>query len=200
MSAVEATAGPETPSEARAGASDLPPGHPAIAPGTSAKHAGRSPHGVVTPLPNEESPAITWSAPSTWENAPNPNAMRIATYHVPEAQAGSEAAEAFVARAGGTPAANIDRWVGQFTITGKDIRSDIVVHGLKVHVVQVEGTYVSGGMMTGTAPASHPEWALVGAVVETDGSPYFFKLTGPRAAVLRARPAFDAWIASIKAS
>jgi hypothetical protein len=200
MSAVEATAGPEAPNGTRAAASDLPPGHPAIAPGISGKHAGGSPHGVVTPLPNEEAPAIAWSVPSTWESAPNPNAMRIATYHIPEAQPGSEAAEAFVARAGGSPAANIDRWVGQFTTLGKDIRSDSVIGGLKVHVIQVEGTYVSGGMMTGTAPASHQEWALVGAVVETDGSPYFFKLTGPKAAVLRARPAFDAWIASIKAS
>jgi hypothetical protein len=32
---------------------------------------------------------------------------------------------------------------------------------------------------------------MVGAIVETPSLPYFFKMTGPAAAIRAARPAFD---------
>ena len=71
------------------------------------------------------------------------------------------------------------------------------MRGLKVHLVQVNGTYMSGGMMPGTAASPRAGWSLLGAVIEAPGTPYFFKLTGPKATVARARAAFDSWVASI---
>jgi hypothetical protein len=52
-------------------------------------------------------------------------------------------------------------------------------------------------MMAGGAATSHPKWALLAAIAETSGTPYFFKLTGPLATVKAARPAFDAMIDSL---
>jgi hypothetical protein len=175
---------PEPTATAHSTAADLPPGHPPMnsaAPG---------------PAPSDEPSAIHWKAPESWQTAPNPNAMRIATYRVPAAPGDSEGAEATVARAGGTPEANIARWIGQFSDAGRDKRTETVVRGLKVHVVEVSGTYLSGGMMGGAA-SPHPDWTLVGAVIDAPGSPYFFKLTGPKATVARSRASFDAWTASV---
>jgi hypothetical protein len=44
---------------------------------------------------------------------------------------------------------------------------------------------------------SHPGWALLGAIVETPGSPYFFKMLGPSPSIQTARPSFDRLLASL---
>jgi hypothetical protein len=154
----------------------LPPNHPPIGGGS-------------LPAAADEAPALSWTRPAGWQEAPNPNAMRLATYRVPGE------VEVSVSRAGGTTDANIQRWMAQFDNEGREGRVEKTVHGLHVVMVDVSGTYVGGGMgggMAQTAPA-HPRtgWAMVGAIVETPGLPYFFKMTGPAAAIGLARPAFD---------
>lgn len=147
---------------------------------------------------NHEEDAVTWKVPDKWRTAPNPSTMRLATYKIPAA-AGAEEAEMSVARAGGSVDDNIERWVGQFENAGKEARTVKKVHGVKVTIVELGGTYLGGGTMGG-APASHAGWALLAAIMETSGSPYFFKLTGPAATVKAARPAFDALVDSIAPS
>lgn len=143
------------------------------------------------PSTTEEAPSIGWTVPPAWQTAPNPNAVRIATYHP------SASTEVSVSRAGGTTEANIQRWIGQFDDAGKDTRTEKTVRGMKVEVVEVGGTYLGSGMMVGPAAEKHPGWTLVGAVVETPGSHYFFKLLGPTDQVRAARASFDALVASI---
>jgi hypothetical protein len=177
----------------------LPPDHPSIGAGANgamlpADHPSMggadSPQG---PMPSAagEPPALVWKVPATWQEAPNPNAMRLATYHVP---GGVEVA---VSRAGGATEANIQRWISQFDDVGHDARVEKTVHGLRVVTVDVAGTYVGGGMAMGTASEPKPGWALVGAIVESRSPSYFFKMTGPVAAVHAARPVFDRFLESI---
>jgi hypothetical protein len=112
----------------------------------------------------------------------------------------TEGAELSVMRAGGTTDANIERWVGQMQSAGEAKKVEKTVRGLKVTVVEISGTFTGGGM-TGAQAASHANWTLLGAIVETkDGSPYFFKMTGASATVRGARPAFDAMIDSLTPS
>ncbi len=158
----------------------LPAGHPAI--GLAA-----SPHGAL-PSPASGPPALTWEAPATWQEAPNPNAMRLATYRAP---GGVDIA---ISRAGGSTEANIQRWIAQFDDMGRDTRIERTVHGLHVVTVDVAGTYGSGGMATGAPAESQTGWALVGSIVETRSPSYFFKMTGPAAAVRAARPVFNRFI------
>ena len=99
-----------------------------------------------------------------------------------------------VARAGGTPEANIQRWLAQFDSAGKDTRTEKTVRGLHATIVEVGGTYAGMGGMGG---ASHPGWELLGAIVETGASSYFFKMLGPAAAVKAAHASFDALLASL---
>jgi hypothetical protein len=155
----------------------LPPNHPAIG-GAGAPH-GSMPSAAADP------PALAWKMPAGWQEAPSPNAMRLATYRAPDG------VEVSISRAGGATDANIQRWVGQFDDVGREVHAEKTVHGLHVVTVDVAGTFVGGGMTPGAAAESHPAWAMVGAVIESRSPPYFIKMTGPVDAVRAARAAFD---------
>jgi hypothetical protein len=156
---------------------ELPPNHPPI--GTA-----MSPHGALPAAPSE-APAISWKMPAGWKEAPNPNAMRLATYLAPGGM------EVSVSRAGGATEANIQRWTAQFEDVGPQGRVEKTVHGLHVVTVDIAGTYVGGGVAMGGPAEARAGWAMVGAIVETASTPYFFKMTGPAAGVRATRPAFD---------
>jgi hypothetical protein len=115
--------------------------------------------------------------------------MRLATYKAGEAQLS-------VARAGGTVDANVDRWQAQFDGAPKAQRSAKQVHGLPVTIVRIDGTFLGAGMSS-AAPEKHENWSMLAAIVESSGSPYFFKLLGSAADVDKARAGFDSLVNSI---
>ncbi len=177
--------------------SPLPPDHPPIGTGLIA------PGGEGDIAPSDLAPAITWTAPTGWPSAPNPSALRIATYKIPRTAGDKEDAELAVSRAGGDIEANVERWGEQFQAAGQageaaqPARRGKTVHGFAITIVEVEGTY-QGGM--GSAGALRPGWALLGAIVVAPEQPYFFKLTGPAATVRAARAGFEALVESIAAA
>lgn len=186
---------PPAPAAARAAAqpaeAQLPPNHPPI--GATDPHADFA---RVAPVADERA-ALAWKMPSGWSQVDNPSRMRLATYRPPRAPGDAEDAELSVSRAGGTTEANVHRWVGQFDDAGPDRRRQKRVNGLAIEIVEVDGTYL-GGMMGGGGEATrHAKWALLGAVVETEGSFYFFKMVGPAATVRASRASFDAMLDAV---
>jgi hypothetical protein len=177
-----------------AGATSLPPGHPAIG---ATSRDGMGSASAAMPLASDDPATLRWTVPATWTVLPNPSAMRLATYGVPHAAGDRDDTEVSVSRAGGTADANIERWLGQFDDRGKDTRVESTRKGLTITVVDVTGTFLGGGMTPGAAPASHPGWSLLAAIVEGSGTPYFVKITGPAATVRSARPDLDALLASL---
>ena len=176
----------------RGSAQALPPNHPPVG-----GAGGPSPHGGAAAAPHAaaaEAASLAWTAPSTWPSMPNPNAMRLETHKVPRAAGDSEDAELSVSRAGGDTDANIKRWVGQFEDAANEQRHERTVHGVKVTIVEVEGTY-GGGM--GPQADAKKGWALLAAIAEGPGRPYFFKMTGPAATVHGARASFDAMLDAV---
>jgi hypothetical protein len=167
----------------------LPPNHPPI--------DTTPPFGPGTPLPANEAAEIAWAAPPNWHAVPNPSPMRIATYRVPRAPGETEDAELSVTRAGGTANSNADRWMAQFDRTASGAREEETIEGFKVTVVSVNGTFLGGGMM-GAPSSPRTGWALLGAIVEANGSPYFFKLVGPANTVNAARVPFQSMIAGLR--
>lgn len=149
----------------------------------------------MDPEPDNEPAAVEWTVPATWKQAPNPSSMRLATYAVPHAPGDSADADLSVSRAGGDVEANIDRWAGQFQDNPQPKRRMLDVRGLRVILVDLEGTYASG---MGGATAPQPGWALTAAIVLTAGQPYFFKMTGPAATVRAAAPAFLGMIQGLR--
>lgn len=209
---ISAAADPATAAVEDPAAQSLPPGHPLIEGAGSPLPPGHPPiEGAESPLPpdhpplpagastqaavpdeDEPPPAIRWNVPAGWQTLPNPTSMRIATYRpTPDS-------ELLVVRAGGSTDANIQRWIDQFGEGAPSTRSRRTIQGLAVEVVEATGTYTSSGMVPGESTEPHRGWGLLGAVVETPGSKYFFKLVGPSAEVRTARASFDALIGSIR--
>ncbi|HRI70449.1 MAG TPA: hypothetical protein PK156_39730, partial [Polyangium sp.] len=144
---------------------------------------------------------VVYEAPAGWQKAENPNPMRKATYKIPHAEGDTEDAELSVSQAGGTVDANVQRWAGQFE-RGKDEpvnRKQMKVGDLDVTIVELHGTFAGGGMPGAPAAGPKPSWALLGAIVETQGSLTFFKLTGPEKTVQSAKPAFDKFVEGFRA-
>ena len=112
----------------------------------------------------------------------------------------------FGAGQGGAVDANVTRWLGQMTQPdGSDTakqakRDETKVNGIAVATVEAHGTF-SGGMAMPGAPSSGPipNAIMLGAIATGPQGPVFFKLVGPAEAVEKARPAFDALVASLHA-
>ncbi|MGO8993858.1 MAG: hypothetical protein ACLQVI_11055 [Polyangiaceae bacterium] len=176
------TAAPATPPTAA-----LPPNHPHV-PGMPphAQHGG----GAMPNGENQRPPSIEWKVPADWQTLPNPSPMRLATYRA------GDGAELSIARAGGPVDANVLRWQQQFEGTPQAERSEKDVRGLHVTVVRIAGTYDASGMSS-TAPEKHDGWAMLAAIVEAPGAPYFFKLLGPAAQVDKVRGSFNGLVDSV---
>jgi hypothetical protein len=170
----------------------LPPGHPPVDDTMQGQGMMENPGDVPAADPS----SLEWKAPARWQLVPNSNSMRLATYRIPHAPGDATDAELSITRAGGSPDANAQRWIGQFADDGTRTskRSTRKVGLLEVSIVEVQGSY-SGGM--GKEGASQTGWALLGAIVPTGATPYFLKLTGPAKSVLAARSEFDALVGSL---
>jgi hypothetical protein len=144
---------------------------------------------------------VAYDVPEGWQKVENPSPMRKATFKIPRAEGDTEDAEMSVSQAGGTVDQNVTRWSGQFQ-SGKDdktSRVDRKVGELSVTVVEIRGAFSGMAMPGAPAAGPKPDWALLGAIVETEGSLTFFKLTGPEKTVTAARPGFDKLVDSLRA-
>jgi hypothetical protein len=182
---------PTTTGGAGAGGA-LPPGHPPV--DSTGKSVAETT--AADSVPTETQKPLEWQVPARWQLVPNASSFRLATCRVPHAPGDADDADLSVARAAGSVDANAERWIGQFDAEGQKTakRAHRMVGGLPVTIIEVRGAY-SGGMGEGAAP--RPGWALLGAIVSTPGTPYFFKLTGPAKTVTAARGEFDAMIAGL---
>jgi hypothetical protein len=142
---------------------------------------------------------IAWRVPAHWTDGVG-SAMRVATYDVPAAK-GSEPAECavffFGSGQGGSVDANLQRWGRQFQGAPAPTRTTVVVGGLQVTRAQVTGTYLAPGGPMMQSTGKRPGYRLLGAIAEGPQGNVFFKLTGPVATVVAAKPAFDALLASL---
>jgi hypothetical protein len=160
----------------------------------------QAPSGAAPVVAAPKGPSeIAWNAPASWQKVDNPNPMRKATYRISRASGDAEDAELSVSQAGGTVALNIQRWAGQFEQKSPDAvkRTERTVAGLKVTLVEVQGTLTGSGMPGAPPAPPKPSYALLGAIVETEGTFTFFKLTGPEKTLTLARADFDKLIDSI---
>jgi hypothetical protein len=105
---------------------------------------------------------------------------------------------------GGAVEANVTRWLGQMTQPdGSDTakqakRDETKVNGIAVSTVEAHGTFTGGmGMAAAASSGPIPNAIMLGAIASGPAGPVFFKLVGPAEAVDRARPAFDALVASL---
>lgn len=149
---------------------------------------------------------VTFTPPSTWKDL-GPSGMRNANYtYGPfegEADSATMAIFYFGPNQGGDPKANIERWIGQMQGPGGSDphahakTQDTKAGDLAVHWVEVEGTYMSGGMMGG-AVTPKEKYRMAAAVVEAPQGNLFFKLTGPEKTAAKMIEEFKAALLGVK--
>lgn len=145
---------------------------------------------------------LLWTAPEGWTAAKPASSMRLAEYVVPGLdgqEPGTVSIFHFGASGGGGVEANVDRWVGQFKTPegGKPTanRETKTVNKLTVHLVDAEGNFNAG--MAGNGQTKE-NYKMRGAIVESPGGLFFFKLVGPKATIDARAADFDAFTASFK--
>jgi hypothetical protein len=126
--------------------------------------------------------------------------MRMAQAEIPGPVGAAEMAVFhFGPGGGGGIEANLDRWVAQMEGGAEPERGAFESGPFRVTWITVPGTYDPG--MMGMGPSEpQPGWRLLGAVVEGEGGPWFFKITGPDETVAAAREDFFALLRSVEAT
>ena len=143
---------------------------------------------------------LVFSLPPAWQQVPANSSMRVAQAAIPGPGGDAEMAVFhFGAGQGGDVEANIQRWINQVVpdAGSEPQRASFESDGLRVTWIDVAGTLKPGGMGMGPATAQ-PHTRLLGAVIEGDGGPWFFKVTGDQATLAPQRDAFLAMLHSAK--
>ncbi|MBK8859146.1 MAG: hypothetical protein IPN11_16170 [Opitutaceae bacterium] len=135
---------------------------------------------------------LTWTAPAAWI-AKAPGAMRKGSYAIRnEAGEADLSITAFPGDTGGL-LANLNRWRGQIglaPLAPAELEANLDhldANGLHFEIVDFAGT-------ANGAPAR-----ILGAVLNRPGETWFFKLMGPAATVAGEKPAFAAFLQTVKA-
>lgn len=146
--------------------------------------------------------AFSMKCAPEWATQPANGTMRLARFTWPKADGDDEEPELiafFFGVGGGGPVdENIDRWRKQFVEEGEPAPGSLdafETNSLRITLLDKSGTYMfkERPMAEGFTPK--PGWRLLGAVVELEGGPLFFRATGPDASVAAQR---DALIAALK--
>jgi len=154
---------------------------------------------------------ITFTPPTVWKDQ-GPSGMRKADYtYGPtgnDTDSSTVTAFYFGPSSGGGIEANINRWIKQMTLPdGADpetavSREESEVDGMKVHTVQLPGTYNAsmGGPMMGGNTQPKEDYFMSAVVLEAPEGNVFFKLTGPKETAAEMNIAFQAMLAGITKS
>ena len=153
----------------------------------------------------ESAAGLRWTAPAGWASQP-PQAMRAATYRVGPVAGDNDPAECgvyfFGPGQGGSVAANIDRWKGQFrganTAPAPAQVSKRTISGLAVTVLDTSGSYsgLGGPMSSGDHVVAN--YRLLGAIVEGPGGNIFIKFTGPARTIASNQQKFEQLLSSFQ--
>jgi hypothetical protein len=160
--------------------------------------------GADAPPQTIDAGGMTFQAPASWKSSKPSSTMRRAQLKVDAVEGDPEVAElivfAFPGGAGGVEA-NISRWQGQFKDKdGKPPKIETkTVKGKNVEVTRVEtgGHFVAPEFPGSPKLMNKKDFRLLGAIVQTPKTGYFFKMIGPEKTMAAAEAGFDSLIASI---
>jgi hypothetical protein len=147
---------------------------------------------------------LSYQAPATWKSGRPSSSMRLAQAKIPAAEGDKEEAELVVFAfkgGGGGVEPNVERWRTQFLNEdgepAKAKTEDRKGKNVDVTFVEITGRYVAPLRPGEPETVNKPEFRLLGAIVLTDETGYFFKLTGPDKTVAAQKEAFDKLISSM---
>lgn len=160
--------------------------------------------GADAPLKSYDVSELAFQAPGQWKSVKPRSAMtqlQLVIASINEGEEPSVMSVSALRAGGGGVEANLKRWQMQFKDKdGNDAKvNSKTVKGKNVEItrVDIEGHYYPPSFLR---EPDRPSFRLLGAIVQTESTGYFFKLLGPQASVEAARPGFDQMLASIKAT
>jgi hypothetical protein len=146
------------------------------------------------------------AAPEGWVAEAPSSSMRVAQFRLPGADGSGDAELAVFSfpGGGGTAAANLERWIGQFeqpdggpsAAVAEQSREEL--DGLTLHRLELGGTYVAETTPGSGVRLEEPGWRLIGAVIEGAEGTRFVKCIGPAETVARWRESVDAYIRTVR--
>lgn len=158
-----------------------PPGGPAPSGGSMAN----------TPVATAGGPGLTWTAPAHWKSKSGP-AMRKASFAIGEGGEGDLSITAFPGDVGGD-LANLNRWRGQQGIELPPIAAaELEANTQHLDRNDLHMTVVD---IAGKGPNAQ---RILGAMIPYSGATWFVKLMGPDAIIAKEKPAFMAFLDTIK--
>jgi len=169
----------------------------------------------ATAISNQQSSAsqsaageLRFKAPDGWTTEKPSSSMRAAQYTLPKADGDKDDASLvlyyFGSNQGGTPQANIDRWIGQMQQPDRsDSKSKaktetLTVNGLKVTTVDVTGTYTAEMAPGSKTFHNDDNYRLRAAVIETPKGNYYVKLAGPANTIARWEQSYNDYLKSFE--
>ena len=151
---------------------------------------------------------LHFKAPEGWTVEKPSSSMRAAQYKLPKTEGDKDDASLvlyyFGASQGGTPQANIDRWIGQIQQPDGSASKDkaktesMTINGLKVSTVDVTGTYTAEMAPGSQTFHNDADYRLRAAVIETPKGNYFVKLAGPAKTVARWDKEYNDYLKSFE--
>jgi hypothetical protein len=163
----------------------LPPGHPDISSASAAPGFAAS---------GSAQPQLTWKTPEGWTEVPS-GEMRVASFKI-QGQNGKQADVSVIPLPGlpGSDEANVNRWRGQVGL------SSVSPDELKKSAESVE----AGGQpaqlydIAGQNPGSGDATRILGVIQHRTDAVWFFKMTGDADLAEQQKPAFVAFLKSVK--
>lgn len=146
---------------------------------------------------------LHFKVPDGWLTEKTTSSMRVAQYKLPKAEGDNEDASLvlyyFGASQGGSPQANIDRWISQIENPRDKPRTEsLTVNGLKVSLVDATGTYTAEMSPGSGTMHNDANYRLRAAVIETAKGNYYAKLVGPAKTVARWDQSFTDYLKSFE--
>jgi hypothetical protein len=148
----------------------------------------RSSQMAAMPPQETSAPRINWKTPQDWTEVP-PSSMRYASFSAPAEDGGKiDISVVTFAGDGGSDADNINRWRGQIGLAPIDASA------LTSQVTPLK----TADTTFSTADIAGAKARTIAAWTRHDGRVWFFKATGPNAAVEKEKPNFVKFIESVR--
>src|SRR5215472_12979802 len=143
---------------------------------------------AVPPQQATNTPQIKWKTPEGWTEVP-PSSMRYASFSAPAEDGGKiDISIVTFPGDGGSDADNVNRWRGQIGLAPIDANTVTS----QIASLKTEDTTFSTTEIAGDKTRTIAAWT------RRDGRVWFFKATGPNAAVKKEKPNFVKFIESVR--
>ena len=144
---------------------------------------------VAAALPQTTSaPAIKWTTPAGWAEVPR-SSMRYASFSAPADEGGKiDISVVTFPGDGGSDADNINRWRGQMGL------APVNANAVTSQIAPLK----TGDMTFSTTDITGNKTRTIAAWTRRDGRVWFFKATGPTAAIEKEKPKFVKFIESVR--